>query len=214
MMNAINQLRKLLTLLNLHFAGVVVLLVINLVLLSKLVFAWHAASTDQTAEYESQHMTYAQLQSQMGHLQGLPQKVDLARKDADTFYEKRFAPNYSTMVSELGSLAGKNSVRLTRAQYAPSPAINGLTELRVDASLSGEYTQLMHFINDLERDKVHVFFIINTLTFSGQQGGLVNLRLRMTTYLRSSSDLPPVANNEDAANPEAEAHTQPAAEVR
>jgi Tfp pilus assembly protein PilO len=213
-MNAINQLRKLLTLLNLHFAGVVVLLGINLVLLSKLFFAWHAASTDQSTEYESQRMTYVQLQSQMSHLQGLPEKVDLARKDADAFYERRFPPNYSTMVSELGAIAGKNNVRLTRAQYAPSPAINGLTELRVDASLSGEYTQLMHFINDLERDKQHVFFIINTLTFSGQQGGLVNLRLRMTTYLRSSSDLPPVSNNEDAANPQADAHTQPVAEER
>ncbi len=83
----------------------------------------------------------------------------------------------------------KDNVRLTRAQYTPTPAINGLTEVRIDASLSGEYSALMHFINDIERDKNQVFFTINALTLSGQQGGLVNLRLRMTTYLRSSSDL-------------------------
>jgi type IV pilus assembly protein PilO len=210
-----NQLKKLLTLLNLHIAGVVLLLGLNLFVLTRLILAWHDASTDQTAEYESQHMTYEQLQSQMSHLQGLPEKVDQARKDADAFYEKRFAPNNSTMLSELGALAGKNSVRLTRAQYQPTPSINGLTELRVDASLSGEYTQLMHFINDLERDKNHVFFIINTLTLSGQQGGLVNLRLRMTTYLRSSSDLPPASSNKDAAaaTNQAELQPQPVAEV-
>jgi type IV pilus assembly protein PilO len=212
-----NQLRKFLTLLNLHLAGVVVLLALNLFLVARLVLAWHAASTDQTTEYESQHMTYVQLQSQMSHLQGLPEKVEQARKDADVFYEKRFAPNYSTMLSELGSLAGKNNVRLTRAQYTPTPAVNGLTELRLDASLSGEYTQLMHFINDLERDKNHVFFLINTLTFSGQQGGLVNLRLRMTTYLRSSSDLPPAtpASEKAAATDTADtqATPQPVAEV-
>lgn len=210
-----NNLRKLFTLLNLHVAGVVVLLGLNLFLLTRLFIAWHAASTDQTAEYESQHMTYAQLQSQMSHLEGLPEKVEQARKDADAFYEKRFAPNNSTMVSELGALTSKNNVRLTRAQYTFTPSINNLTEVRIDASLSGEYTQLMRFINDLERDKNHVFFIINTLTLNGQQGGLVNLRLRMTTYLRSSSDIPPASNNGSApANAQADLRPQPLTEVR
>jgi len=195
-----NNVRKLFTLLNLHVAGVVLLLGLNLFLLTRLFFAWHAASSDQSADYESEHMTYVQLQTQMARLQGLPEKVDQARTDADKFYAKRIAPNYSTMLSELGKLETKNNVRLTRAQYTATPAINGLTQLRIDASLSGEYTALMHFINDTERDKADVFFTINTLTFSGQQGGLVNLRLRMTTYLRSSGDLPATTGEEGAAN--------------
>jgi hypothetical protein len=195
-----NNVRKLFTLLNLHLAGVVLLLGLNLFLLTRLFFAWHAASSDQSADYESEHMTYVQLQTQMSRLQGLPEKVDQARTDADKFYEKRIAPNYSTMLSELGKLETKNNVRLTRAQYTATPAINGLTQLRIDASLSGEYTALMHFINDTERDKDDVFFTINTLTFSGQQGGLVNLRLRMTTYLRSSGDLPAATSEEGAGN--------------
>ncbi|HLH33582.1 MAG TPA: hypothetical protein VKX41_02845 [Alloacidobacterium sp.] len=203
-----NNLRRLLTLLNLHIAGVVVLLGLNLFLLTRLFVAWHAASSDQSADYNSEHMTYVQLQSQMSRLEGLPQKVDQARLDADKFYEQRIAANYSTMAGELGSLSAKNNVRLTRAQYTPTPAINGLTEVRIDASLSGEYSALMHFINDIERDKNHVFFTIHALTLSGQQGGLVNLRLRMTTYLRSSGDLPAVSGEEAAAN-SAQASLQP-----
>jgi type IV pilus assembly protein PilO len=201
--------RNLFTLLKLHIAGVVVLLGLNLFLLTRLFLAWHAASSDRSAEYESEHMTYVQLQSQMSHLQGLPQKVDEARIDAAKFYEKRFAPNYSTMLSELGKIEAKNNVHMTRAQYTATPAINRLTELRIDASLSGEYTALMHFLNDLERDKDGVFFTINTLTFSGQQGGLVNLRLRMTTYLKSSGDLPasageaaPASNDQASVKPQ------------
>lgn len=197
-----NGARRLFTLLNLHIAGVVLLLGLNLFLVTRLFIAWHAASSDQSAEYESQHMRYVQLQSQMSHLEGLPQKVDQAGGDAVKFYEKRIAENYSTMAGELGALTSKDNVRLTRAQYTPTPAINGLTEVRVDASLSGEYSALMHFINDIERDKNHVFFTINALTLSGQQGGLVNLRLRMTTYLRSSGDIPPASGNEGAANDE------------
>jgi type IV pilus assembly protein PilO len=203
-----NNVRKFFTLLNLHIAGVVLLLGLNLFLLTRLFFAWHAASSDQSADYESEHITYVQLQSQMSHLQGLPEKVNQARDDADKFYEKRIAPNYSTMLSELGKLETKNNVRLTRAQYTATPAINGLTELRIDASLSGEYTALMHFINDVEREKDNVFFIVNALTLSGQQGGMVNLRLRMTTYLRSSGGLPPAAGDE-GATPSAQASSQP-----
>jgi Tfp pilus assembly protein PilO len=203
-----NNLRKLFTLLNLHLAGVVVLLGLNLFLLARIFYAWHAANSDQSADYESEHMTYVQLQSQMARLQGLPEKVNAARSDADKFYEQRIAPNYSTMAAELGALVTKSNVHLTRAQYTPTPAINGLTEVRVDASLSGEYSALMHFINGIERDKNNVFFTINALTLSGQQGGLVNLRLRMTTYLRSSSDLPAVTGDADAAN-SAQASLQP-----
>jgi Tfp pilus assembly protein PilO len=203
------NIRKLFTLLNLHIAGVTVLLALNLVLLTRLFFAWHDASSDQSEEYEAQHMTYMQLQAQMSHLQGLPQKVDQARTDADTFLDHRIAPNYSTMAGELGALAVKNNVRLTRAQYTPTPAINGLTEVRIDASLSGEYAPLMRFINGIERDKNHVFFIINQVAFNGQQGGLVNVRLRMTTYLRSGNDLPLSTDQQALANSEAAALHSP-----
>lgn len=204
-----NNARKLFTLLNLHIAGVVLLLGVNLFLATRLFIAWHAASSDQSAEYDSEHMRYVQLESQMSRLEGLPQKVEQARIDADKFYEKRISENYSTMAGELGAITSKDNVRLTRAQYTPTPAINGLTEVRVDASLSGEYSALMHFINDIERDKNHVFFTINTLTLSGQQGGLVNLRLRMTTYLRSSGDLP-VATGDAAASEQASTAPQEA----
>jgi hypothetical protein len=204
--------RKLFSLLNLHIAGVAILLVLDLVLLTRLFFAWHDASSDQSDEYAAQHMTYMQLQAQMSHLQGLPQKVDQARTDAQKFFDQRIAPNYSTMAGELGSLAAKNNVRLTRAQYTPSPAINGLTEVRIDASLSGEYAPLMRFINGIERDKDHVFFIINQVAFNGQQGGLVNVRLRMTTYLRSSSGLPPSTNEQAQTSTEAASLRSP--EVR
>ncbi len=84
----------------------------------------------------------------------------------------------------INDLATKNSVRLTNLAYTPTPALAGLAELRMDASLSGEYAPLMHFINGLERSKT--FFLINGLTLTGQQGGLVNLRLRLITYLHAA----------------------------
>jgi hypothetical protein len=196
-----NNLRKLFTILNLHFAGLILLLGLNIFLITKLAFAWHAIRSDQSSEFMQEQIQYGQLQSQAARLQGLPQKVDQASKDATRFYTKRIAPNYSTVAEELGALTKKDQIRLSRAQYTPAPAVEGLTEVRIDANLSGEYTQLIHFINDLERDKNQVFFTVDGLTLSGQQGGLVNLRLRLTTYLHAgATDLPPNEGDPNTAH--------------
>lgn len=186
------DLRRWFTVLNLHLAIVAALLVMVFALAIKTALAFHAAGELNSASYQQQEIRYEQLHAEMGHLQGLPQKVNGAHDDAGHFYEARIAPNYSTIAEQLGSAAVKNQVRLSNTRYAPSPAIDGLTEVRIDASLSGDYTPMMHFINDLERDKAHVFFIIDGLTFTGQQGGLVNLRLRLSTFLQAgATDVPP-----------------------
>jgi len=198
-----NMLRRVFTLLNLHIAATVVLAGLALFLGTKAILAYHAAGELDSETYQREEIRAAQLDSQMAHLEGLPEKVNKARVDAEKFYEQRIAPNYSTIAEELGTAYVKNQVRLTRAQYTPKPAIDGLTELRIDANLSGDYTALMHFINDLERDKNHVFFIIDGLTFTGQQGGLVNLRLRLTTYLRTNpGEQPPANQGAEPANAE------------
>jgi hypothetical protein len=136
----------------------------------------------------------------MKHLNGLPEKVQAADQAAQKFYDARVAPNYSTVIAELDGTAERDHVRLTRSAFAQAPAIPGLTEVRIDAGLSGPYTEMMHFINDIERDHNHVFFLIDGVTFTGQQGGLVNLRMRLTTYLRSNAaDMPTNAQASNAA---------------
>ena len=65
----------------------------------------------------------------------------------------------------------------------------------MDASLTGEYRALVQFINALERDRS--FFVIDGISLSGQQSGTVNLRLRLTTYLRGP--IPDEAAPDDAA---------------
>jgi type IV pilus assembly protein PilO len=193
-----NPQRRFSTALNLHLAAVAVLLGAVLFLGTKALIAVHEAGAAQTASFEQEQIRYAQLQAQLAHLQGLPEKVEQARGDAIAFYAKRIAPNYSTVATELGELEVKNQVRMTRASYTGVPAIDGLLEVRIDANLSGDYAPLMHFINDLEGDKNHVFFIINGITLTGQQGGLVSLRLRMTTYLQASATDVPSGSGDDS----------------
>jgi hypothetical protein len=196
---------KLVSLLNLHIAGVALLLILNLVLGVRLFLAWSTLRAAGPEQLQQQQITYRALQLEMSPLRGLPQKVDLSRTQADAFYAARFPSEYSTISATINDLATKNSVRLTNLAYTPRPALAGLAELRLDASLSGEYAPLMHFINGLERSKT--FFLISGLTLTGQQGGLVNLRLRLITYLQAAglNQLPPPVQGEEASGEE-EAH--------
>jgi hypothetical protein len=189
------------TKLNLHFLLLGAALALDIFIGVRFAMAWQAIRSGQSSGYVQQELRYGQLQAQMQHLNGLPKKVDQADVDAQKFYEARIAPNYSTMLAQLIDTAKTNHVQLSRSGYAQAVVIDGLLEVRVDAGLSGQYSDLMHFINDIERDKDHVFFIIDGVTFTGEQGGMVNLRLRLTTYLRAdATDLPaPEANLQPAA---------------
>lgn len=190
------------SLLNLHIAGVALLVLLNIVLAVRLGIAWSSLSSSREEALQQKRLQLAQLQAQTARLNGLPEKVELSRSQADKFYTQRIPANYSSILADLGALATKNNIRLTRAGYTQTGAIEGLAELRIDANLAGEYSGVMHFINGLERDKT--FFVINALTLTGQQGGMVNLRLRLITYLHAAdaSQLPPSSEPADGARPD------------
>jgi type IV pilus assembly protein PilO len=183
--------RKLGTLLNFHIAGVAVLGLVNLYLLAHMAFAWRTANGDNAKAIADQTVAMKTAEIAKLPLEGLDEKLAQATKDADRFYKQRLPFANSEVLSELGALEKKQGVKQIRATYAYAPVMAGtageLTEAKVDASLSGDYRQLVLFINSLERDKM--FFMINGVTLTGQQIGTVGLRLRLTTYLRSPAGI-------------------------
>jgi hypothetical protein len=172
----------------LHIAGALLLAAINVYLAVHMAFAYssvHRNNDDALAQQTSQ-MTATEIAARP--LRGLDKKVAITLDEQAAFYHDRLPTAYSTVAGQLGILAQKNGVRLTRVQYTESLALAGspetaLTEVRMDATLSGDYRPLMQFLNGLERSKS--FFMISGVTLSGQQTGTVNLRMRLLTYLRS-----------------------------
>ncbi|HEY0307417.1 MAG TPA: GspMb/PilO family protein [Acidobacteriaceae bacterium] len=193
----------------LHIAGALVLLAINVYLVVHMAFAYgtvHSNNDDALAQQTSQ-MTAMEIAARP--LRGLDQKVAVAENGQAAFYHDRLPTAYSTVAGQLGILAKKSGVRLTRVQYTESPALAGspetaLTEVRMDATLSGDYRPLMQFLNSLERSKS--FFMISGITLSGQQTGAVNLRMRLLTYTRAAGpgeklDLAPSSGDTDTDQP-------------
>ncbi len=173
-----------LTQLNLHIAVISLLALVDLILLVQLFMAWHTLRADRPEELAAQQTQLRTAQLQAMPLRNLPTRIADSHDGAARFFDTRVAGADSGILAELGSVSQKSGVRLGRVQYALAPALKDTSEVRIDASVSGDYTPVMRFINDLERDKM--FFVINGITLTGQQGGLVNLRLRMTTYLHSA----------------------------
>lgn len=183
---AANRGREYLTPLNLYYAGIALLALVGLYLLVQIAFTWSTASNQDSAALEQQAIQLKAAEIATKPLEGLDQKLVAATRDADGFYDNRLPTSYSEVLAELGALTKERGVKLTRAQYAPSPVLSGspgaLTEIRMDATLNGDYRPLVLFINSLERDKM--FFLIRGVTLTGQQSGTVGLRLALTTYLR------------------------------
>jgi type IV pilus assembly protein PilO len=179
--------RSLLSKLNLYYAGVALVALVNLYLLVQIAFSWSASHSRNEAALGEQRIALKTAEIATKPLEGLDGKLTKATDQADAFYQKRLPYAYSQVAGELGALAKRENVKLTRVQYAESPVLensNGaVTEVRMDASLSGDYKPLVMFVNSLERDKM--FFLINGVTLTGQQSGTVGLRLRLTTYLRA-----------------------------
>ena len=184
--NVLERTRGVLSPLNLHWAGLGLLGLVNLYLLIHMGLAWRQASSQNAEALAQQQIALKTAQIAARPLAGLDVKLKDASSQADSFSLERLPLNYSEVAAELGALVKRDNVHLTRVQYAQN-AVDGdaagqLTQVTMDAGLSGDYRSLVTFINGLERDRV--FFLITGISLTGQQTGQVNLRIRIVTYLR------------------------------
>src|SRR5579859_1763283 len=115
---------------------------------------------------------------------GLDKKLPRAKQQIEEFYQDRFPTEESSISASLGSVASASGVRVSGFKYSVKDApIEGLERIEIAANLSGDYLQLMRFINALERNKL--FFLIDGVELGSEQNGVVGLQLKIETYMRS-----------------------------
>jgi Tfp pilus assembly protein PilO len=184
-----------------HYVAFAVLLVAVTVLSIRFGLDWEATNGSSSDALVARQFELKALDLQTTPLRGLDKRVADSRAQMKAFNDKRIPPNYSSIDRRIGELEVSSGVRLTRVQYTQGKPGADLTEISLDASITGSYPQIMHFVNSLERDQN--FFIIRGLTLSSQQGGLVNLRLQVSTWLRpadaAASGLPSTPQPGEAA---------------
>jgi type IV pilus assembly protein PilO len=116
---------------------------------------------------------------------GLDKKLPRAKEQIADFYQERIPTEESAISDSLGNVAAGAGVRISGVKYTVKDApVQGLERVEIAANLSGDYLQLVRFINALERNKL--FFLIDGVELGGEQNGIVGLQLRIETYLRST----------------------------
>lgn len=176
-----------------HYAGFAVLLATFFALGTRFALDWNAISAHTHDTIMDRQVQLHALKAETEPLHGLDKRLETTKSQIKTFYATRIPANYSTIAAQIGNLAVDSGVRLNGVRYAQRPPASNLSEIVIDAGITGEYPQIMKFINSIERDKI--FFVITGMSLTGQQAGSVNLRLQMSTWLRpadaAASGLPP-----------------------
>ncbi|MBZ5664325.1 MAG: hypothetical protein LAO30_06935 [Acidobacteriia bacterium] len=119
-------------------------------------------------------------------LRGIDKKIVLAKDQIGGFYQDRFVARDSDLANELGKLAAENGVRIQQMKYKQEePESSGIVPVEVEGSFSGDYLQLVRFINTLERSKM--FITVDSVDLAGESTGQVRLEIAMHSYLRSGA---------------------------
>ena len=143
----------------------------------------------QSARQNQLHELWKDLQQktrEVEPLRGLDKKVPVARKQIDQFYAERLPAQDSAISTDLGKVAAQSGVKIGSIKYSMKEGdMAGVQRVEIEADLAGDYLQLVRFINALERDQM--FFLVDSVSLGGEQGGVVKLQLKLETYLKTNT---------------------------
>jgi len=176
------RLRGLVTPMNLHLVIAALLLVVCGYLGVRLYMISGNTGDEGDQALLVQQSRVAAAEVSAAKLRGVDEKLQASDEAAHRFYTDRLPYAYSDVASAIGTMAKETNVRWSRASYVQGAPSNGVTELRIDGAVAGDYVSVAKFINALERSKT--FFLVQNVALSGAQGGMVNLQLRVGTFIR------------------------------
>jgi type IV pilus assembly protein PilO len=157
--------------------------VVDVIAIGVLLSPWIGSTRSRTQELDTLWKELQVKTKQVEPLRGLDKKIVVADGQINEFYKTRLTAQDSAISEELGKVASQSGVKISGIKYKledPSPV--GLRPMQIEAELSGDYLQLVRFINALERDQL--FFLINGVDLGSEQNGIVKLQMKLQTYVK------------------------------
>jgi Tfp pilus assembly protein PilO len=116
-------------------------------------------------------------------------KVDRGRTEGDQFMKEYFLDGkttYSTIVSELVGAGKRANIKAKDHSYITEPieGSDDLTMMSITGAYEGSYSDLLHFVNEIDRTKR--LLIIENLAAQPQQGagGMLNIAIKFDTFVK------------------------------
>lgn len=158
--------------------------VLSLISVGLLVYLlWPAASGPTPAALQEQ---YNSLNAEVASWQ--KNNPDKVRADLKHLYVEDVPARWSEISEHMEKLFQTTGVTAPGISYQiptdEKNALPGIQEVKIDTTVTGDYSKVAGFINALEQDKV--FFIINKISLSNQEAGTVSLSITIDTFLRQA----------------------------
>jgi type IV pilus assembly protein PilO len=156
-------------------------------------YTWNMASA-QTAQQELTLMMRNRdlLKKDIQRAQEIRSHIPAIQKDCDAFEQSLFpeSTGYSMVSAELGSLAAQSSLRLDNRAIKPKNVKgHNLTELDIDAQVTGDYRGVVRFLNALQHS--HNYYAVEGLAarsaarLQGAKDAL-QVTVHLKTYFRAA----------------------------
>jgi Tfp pilus assembly protein PilO len=148
-----------------------------------------SSSAGRRAREESLAKQERSLNHDVAPVKDIDQKLLKTRSDIRTFYGDRIPDRWSEISAELVKLTEASGVVPQSIKYTPNPPdkedLPTVESVSIETSVTGEYGKVARFINSLEQDKL--MFIIEQVTLTGQEGGMVTLQIKFQTFLKETA---------------------------
>jgi Tfp pilus assembly protein PilO len=170
--------------------GLGVLLVADLALAG---YSWQASTALRTpmAQLKDDSHKLDLLNSDIERAERIRHDLPATVADCDRFEASSLLPSStgdSAVTAELDELARKSGLQIqSLTLHHKSVPGRNLTQVDLDTAVDGDYTNIVRFMNNLQRS--HNFYIVESLNLQAQgQGtgpGTMRIGLQMKTYFRT-----------------------------
>ena len=171
--------------------GVVLLVLADIGLAA---YSWQLASAPRapSEEFAAQAKLHSLLKKSIDNAQKIRDNIPAIQKDCDHF-EQSLSPassGYSAVRSELGAIARKSGIQLEDLSFKQTEIPNrGMTEVAVDATVNGNYKNVIGFLNGLQRSAN--LYEVDALTLGSENANqvsanIIKVALHLKTYFRTA----------------------------
>jgi Tfp pilus assembly protein PilO len=131
------------------------------------------------------------LRADITRAQEIRKKIPAIQEDCDNFEQSLYADNkgYSSVSAELDSIAGKSGLVIQNTGFHETEMKgHELQQVEIEAVVDGSYSQVVHFLNGLQRSpNVYAIEALEAKAESGQGvNGRVRVSMHIKTYFRTT----------------------------
>ena len=156
-------------------------------------YSWKLASTPQTPkeEFAAQSKKLEFLRADIKRAQNIQAYMPHIQTDCDAFEKESLFPassGYSSVTADLGTISKKAALQLSDLSFKQKEnPIRKVTEVAIDATVTGDYINIVEFLNGLQRSKN--VYAVESLSLASEvqsASSVLRVAIHMKTYFRTA----------------------------